>query len=106
MDKIQLNRESDRRAEQLLLEPWKIPVAHEDLFTPDFMKKYTEFGTYLEMLKAWGKLIPMAARRIDLSDPEWEALVQSRSRFRSWHDMTVKAVAEWLDRRIQSRGHL
>jgi len=99
MEKVRLGTtEFDRKAEQMLLEPWKIPVTHEDLFTPEFMKKYTEFNTYPEMLNTWGKTEVMAARRIDLSDPKWETLVKGRTRFSSWRDMTARAIAEWLER--------
>jgi len=97
MHKITLGGPWDVRARRELGNPIQMLANHEDLFTDDFMARYTKFSTYIQMIKAWGKELEAATGTLDLRDTDWEDLVSKKTRFRNFYEMRVRATAEWLE---------
>ena len=63
------------------------PAAFDDLFPPEFMRRYTDFHSIDEMVKASGKQVESSEDFERMQDAEWDAFVQSRTRFKGWNDM-------------------
>lgn len=76
------------------------PVALEDLFPPEFMRRYTDFRSIDEMVKASGKHVESSEDFERMQDAEWDTFVQSRTRFKQWKAMQTKAAEEYAARRL------
>lgn len=69
-------------------------VAYQDLFTPQFMQKYTSFTTIEVFVQALGvkdftQIDQLAADKID-------QFVKKETKFASWAEMQQKAVSEYM----------
>ncbi len=76
------------------------PVALEDLYPPEFMRRYTDFLSIDEMVKASGKQVESSEDFERMQDAEWDAFVQARTKFKQWNTMKVKAEEEYAARRL------
>ena len=74
------------------------PVAFEDLFPPEFMRRYTDFKSIDEMFSAFA--IESQADFEKLSIAELDKLAQSKTRFSNWEAMKAKAGEEYMERRL------
>ena len=75
-------------------------VQLNDLFHPDFMKAYTNFGSIDEMAKA---------SEIDIEsmndfDKIPEAFFRTHTRFSSWGEMTKTATEHWIAKNLGLSG--
>lgn len=77
------------------------PVAFDDLFPPEFMRRYTDFPTIQAMADASGFKIESQQDFEAIPDADWDAFVRSRTRFQTWQDMQVKAGEEYVVRRLK-----
>jgi hypothetical protein len=76
------------------------PVAFDDLFPPEFMRRYTDFSTIQAMADASGFKIESQEDFEAIPDADWDAFVRSRTRFQTWQDMQAKAGEEYVVRRL------
>jgi hypothetical protein len=76
------------------------PVAFDDLFPPEFMRRYTDFPTIQAMADASGFKIESQEDFEAIPDADWDAFVRSRTRFQTWQDMQAKAGEEYVVRRL------
>ena len=84
-----------RRAENL-----SGPVPFEDLFPPEFMRRYTSFKTIEDMLGGFGTPINFTEDFERVPDAEWDAYVREKTKFATWTDMQSKAGEELIERRL------
>lgn len=75
-------------------------VAFDDLFPPEFMRRYTDFATIQAMADASGFTIESREDFEAIPDADWDAFVRSRTRFQTWQDMQAKAGEEYVGRRL------
>ena len=76
------------------------PVAFEDLFPPEFMRRHTDFGSIEEMIAASGHSLQCQKDFEAISDGEWNAFVLARTRFKTWDAMKTTAGEEYAVRRL------
>jgi hypothetical protein len=75
-------------------------VPFEDLFPPEFMRRYTNFKTMEEMFGAFGTPINSTEDFERIPDDEWDAYVKRSTRFGSWEAMQKQAGEEYIERRL------
>jgi hypothetical protein len=74
------------------------PVAFEDLFPPEFMRRYTDCKSIDEMFSS---LVVGSQEDLEaLPVADLDKLVQSKTRFTSWDAMKAKAGEEYMERRL------
>jgi len=76
------------------------PVPFEDLFPPEFMRRYTDFKSIDEMFTELGTPIESAEDLKNIPEAKWEAFVKERTRFATWNAMQAKAGEEFIERRL------
>jgi hypothetical protein len=76
------------------------PVAFDDFFPPEFMRRYTDFSSIQVMADASGFKIESQEDFEAIPDADWDAFVRSRTRFPTWQDMQAKAGEEYVVRRL------
>jgi hypothetical protein len=76
------------------------PVAFDDLYSPEFMRRYTDLPTIQAMADASGFKIESQQDFEAIPDADWDAFVRSRTRFQTWQDMQAKAGEEYVVRRL------
>jgi hypothetical protein len=76
------------------------PVAFDDLFPQEFMRRYTDFTTIQAMADASGFKIESQGDFEAIPDADWDTFVRSRTRFATWQDMQAKAGEEYIARRL------
>jgi hypothetical protein len=74
------------------------PVAFEDLFPPEFMRRHTDCKTIDELFSD----LPIESQEDfeKLSVSELDQRVQAKTRFTSWDDMKARAGEEYMARRL------
>jgi hypothetical protein len=73
-------------------------VDSADLFTPDFMKRFTDFESMDNMLGAGGFGIEAIEHKERNASTDWEDFVKTRTRFTNWQQMKRVAVDEFCER--------
>lgn len=76
------------------------PVPFDDLFPPEFMRRYTDFKSIEEMLGGFGTPIETTEDFERIPDADWNVFVKEKTRFKSWEDMQSKAGQEYAERRL------
>ncbi len=74
------------------------PLSFEELFTPDFMRRHTDFEDMEAMVAATGRDVRTTEDFEAIPPSEWDALVRARTRFTSWDAMRGKAAEEYAER--------
>ena len=64
---------------------------------PEFIQRHTRFITLEDFLEA-GSIV----EKEQLETSEWDAFVQTETRFETWADMMETAVGEWAEKIIMS----
>jgi hypothetical protein len=70
-------------------------VPFPEIFPPEFMRKYTDFGTIEKMLEASGYKIEGSKGFDKIPEASWDSFVRQRTRFDGWEDMKAAAGKEW-----------
>lgn len=71
-------------------------IPAEDLFNDAFMKKYTQYNSYGNMLAAASESFGMSPNFNSLiNKPEWSEFIAKNTKFSNWNDMLVSAIGEW-----------
>ena len=76
------------------------PVAFEDLFPPEFMRRYTDLRSIDDLVAASGYTIQSADDFEKIPQADWDALIKAKTRFKSWDAMQAKAAEEYAERRL------
>ena len=74
------------------------PMSFEELFTPDFMRRHTDFEDMEAMVAASGHEARTTEDFEAIPRTQWDALVRARTRFASWDAMRGKAAEEYAER--------
>jgi len=76
----------------------KIPV--KDLFNPQFMCRYTNFGSFDAMLDASGFGVKSPEDFGAIPDAAWDAFVARTTQFSNWEEMKGHAGQEYLTKKL------
>ena len=76
----------------------RVPLS--ELFTPAFMRKYTDFATIDEMFEASGYQVDSVEDFKAIPDAPWDSFVQQRTKFSNWREMIQKGGLEWTSRKL------
>ena len=75
-----------------------VPI--EDIFTIEFMKRYTKSRNFGEFLDESGLTNPeeLITKEIfeAIPDKEWDEYISKHTSFSSWDDMLIKATEEYI----------
>ena len=74
------------------------PVAFEDLFPPEFMRRYTDCQTVDELFSGFTVYSQEDFEKLPVS--ELDQVVRSKTRFTSWDSMKAKAGEAYMERRL------
>lgn len=75
-------------------------VPATEMFTPKFMRQYTDFQSFEAMIEASGYEVRSTADFKRIPDGEWGKHVRAGTRFASWRAMQQKAGAEYVGRKL------
>ena len=75
-------------------------VSMKDLFPPEFMQKFTDFGTIDEMMNASGFKVESQEDFDNLPTQEWKDFISNRTRFGDWQEMLSAAAKAWAARQF------
>jgi hypothetical protein len=75
-------------------------VSFSELFPPEFMRKYTDFGTIDALVQASGYTVETAEDFAKIPDEAWDQFIKARTRFSSWSEMQNQAGSEWAARQL------
>jgi len=78
-------------------------VRIDELFPRAFMRKYTRYGSFDEMVKGSGFKVENEEDFTAIPDADWDRLVKSVTRFESWHAMREQATADWSAKKLGLR---
>lgn len=78
-------------------------VRADEMFTHDFMRRHTRFGTFSEMVRASGFTVESAEDFAAIPDRDWDTFVRQATSFPSWEAMQAAAGKEWLAARMGLR---
>ena len=77
-------------------------VSFENLFSPSFMTKYTQFRSIDDMVDKSPFTVESEEDFKNIPDDEWSKFVQERTSFQSWDEMLSKAGEEYLGKQLKS----
>ncbi len=75
-------------------------VEFSELFSDDFMRRFTDFGTLDQMFAASGFKVESTADFERISADKWDAFVIKKTRCPSWEEMKAQAGSEWASRKV------
>lgn len=76
-------------------------VSFNELFSPGFMAKYTQFRTLNEMVAKSPFKVGSEEDFKNIPDEEWDSYVKEKTTFQSWDEMMSKAGEEYLGKKVQ-----
>lgn len=79
----------------------KHEISFNDLFTSEFMNKYTDFKSIDEMLHADGFKIDSNEDLEKSLGDEWDALIHRHTKFANWDEMKRVAGKEYFTEKIR-----
>ncbi|HEX3043398.1 MAG TPA: hypothetical protein VHY08_01480 [Bacillota bacterium] len=72
----------------------------EDLFTPEFLQKYTNFKNLQDMIQKSGFKGSAENLLHDLiQNPKWGEFIKEHTKFGNWQEMVQKAIAEFTSKK-------
>ncbi|WP_054954967.1 hypothetical protein [Paenibacillus dakarensis] len=75
-------------------------VSYDDLFTPSFMNRYTDFSSFGELLEGGGFVVNSVKDFEDIPDDVFDQHISKTTQFESWKDMHTQAVNEYVGRQL------
>ena len=76
-------------------------VSFDELFSPEFMAKYTQFRTINEMVAKSPFKVENEEDFKNIPDEEWDSYVKEKTSFQSWNEMMSQAGEEYLGKKVQ-----
>lgn len=77
-------------------------VSFIDLFSGDFMKNHTKFGSIGEMLESSGHKVDSIEDFEKIPTQEWDAFVSKRTDFSNWEEMLKTAAEQYFSKKLGS----
>jgi len=75
-------------------------IAFDDLFISSFMRKYTNFSTFDEFLKAGNFIVNTQEDFEAIPDHEMDVHVSKTTSFSSWENMLNKATEDYVSNKL------
>ncbi len=75
-------------------------VPFSKLFTPTFMRKYTNFSTFDELLNAGGFSAETTEEFEAIPDEPFDAHIAATTKFRTWDDMLSTATEQYVTKQL------
>jgi hypothetical protein len=75
-------------------------VSFTELFTREFMVKYTDFSSFEELLEAGNFIVNSQEDFEAIPDDVFDEHIKSVTKFSSWREMLEKASAEWVEKKL------
>jgi hypothetical protein len=75
-----------------------IPLS--ELFTPQFLSKYTSFTSLEDMVQKSGFKVETQEDFESIPEKEWNTFIISHSQFSSWEEMMETGSQEWAQRKL------
>ena len=79
----------------------KQKVSFNELFSPGFMSRYTQFRTINEMVEKSPFKVESEEDFKNIPDKEWDNYVKEKTSFQSWDEMMSKAGEEYWGKKVQ-----
>lgn len=76
-------------------------VNFEELFIPQFMRKYTEYNTFDELLAGGGFEVNSQDDFLEIPDDIFDEHISKHTKFRKWQAMLDAATSEFLARKLK-----
>lgn len=76
----------------------KIPFS--DLFTPEFMSKYTSFASFDELLSAGGFHAETSEEFEEIPEAAFDAHIAATTKFPTWEDMLDEATSQYVTKAL------
>jgi hypothetical protein len=104
MIKIEGLSELTRKLDELAQRATDLHGSHEvplnELLTPAFLAKCSQFLSPDEMFAASGFEVKSAEDFKAIPDAEWDDFIRKSTSYESWHDMLSAASTEWTKARL------
>ena len=75
-------------------------VKFDELFNPDFMKKYTNFISIDEMFEKSSFEVNSEEDFEEIPEEELDEYVNNNTKFSTWEEMLQKGVQEWTSNQL------
>lgn len=75
-------------------------ISFHELFTPEFLKKYTRFISLDEMFEKSGFTINSQEDFEKIPEDAWDKFISTNSKFNLWKEMLDVAGEEWVAREL------
>lgn len=75
-------------------------VTFAEVFSTDFLTKYTEFASLEDMFQASGFAVKSQEDLEKIPEDKWDSFIVTHTRFSSWKNMLETAVTEWVARKL------
>ena len=79
-------------------------VSFPELFTPNFLARYTTFTSIDQMMQESGYKVESQEDFAKIPDGPWDGFIRSRTQFPSWQEMLGRATQEFAAREL-GLGH-
>jgi hypothetical protein len=75
-------------------------IPFEDLFTANFMRRYTDYGTISDFLDNCGYPANTTEEFSAIPDAEFDKYVAANTRFSTWEKMLEKATDDYIVKKL------
>jgi hypothetical protein len=75
-------------------------VSTSELFTPEFMQRYTKVTSWHALVEAAGFKIESQADFEAIPEAQWETVIRLHTQFSSLREMTERAGAEYFNKKL------
>lgn len=75
-------------------------VSAKELFTPEFMGRFTKVRSFEELIEATGLPVNTPEDFVAIPNAVWEPIVREHTRFSSWLEMQQTAGAEYFKKKL------
>ncbi len=97
-DDLQKELERMQKAAEELDGDHEVPFS--ELFTEPFMRKYTSFASFDDLLKAGGFHAETTEEFEAIPDELFDAHIAATTQFASWEDMLERATTDYVSRKL------
>ena len=77
-------------------------VPMEELLSPDFMVRFTNFSSFDELIEKSGYVIETQEDFDKIPDNEWDSFIITQTQFSSWQNMLELAGSEFVQKQFDS----
>lgn len=77
-------------------------VALDDILSPDFMSRFTNFSSFDELIEKSGYPVEVQEDFERIPDKEWDEFISANTQFSSWQDMLDLAGYEYFQQLLDT----